>query len=775
MNFKDNMIIVTNDKKSLLEELNKTDKLFNIKIISLKELIDNFTYYYDEKALYFLVSKYNVKPSIAKEYLENLKYIDKDYQEEKLIFLKNIKEELEKEKLTIRNELFKEEIKDKDIVIYNIPYLKKYELKIIDEIKKITNVNIYNKDKKTYKHKIYKLNSIKEEVIFIANEICKLINKGIPINNIKLMNVKKEYYNEIKRVFKNYNIPVELNDNTSIYGTEIVKEFLEKYETSFEEACSFIIEKYKDNDIVNKIINICNKYYFINDSYKKDLIIEDIKNTNIDNVKYVKSVKEIKLSSIVSDEDYVFLLCFNEGIIPLIKKDEEYLTDKEKSILKIETTSELNKKEKEQEVEQINSIKNLYITYKTNYKKEKFYVSTLINDIDVEHEEYINEDISYSKINDEMLLTEYLDNYIKYGMKDNNLEMYFNTYKNMPYGTYDNKYKGIDKDKLIKYLKNELTLSYSALDNYHKCGFKYYLSNILKLNDYTKTYFQFIGSLFHYVLENYYKDNIDVEEYIDKYIKENEITLDSKEEFFLQKLKKELYFVIETINEQMKYSEFDNILTEEKIVIEKEYKDVKITFKGFIDKVLYKKYKEKTLVALIDYKTGEQKLDLSLMKYGLNMQLPIYLYLAENSKLENILFVGFYIQRIINKEIVFDKNKTYDMQHKELLKLQGYSNNSFPLIEKFDKSYKNSNVIKGLKITNKGVFDARSKVITNEEINDLINSVKENINNSCKNILDANFDINPKIIKNKNISCEYCDFKDICFVKEKDKITLDKD
>ena len=44
-----------------------------------------------------------------------------------------------------------------------------------------------------------------------------------------------------------------------------------------------------------------------------------------------------------------------------------------------------------------------------------------------------------------------------------------------------NKYTIINKEKLNNYLNNHLTLSYSSMDNYYHCAFKYYINNILRL------------------------------------------------------------------------------------------------------------------------------------------------------------------------------------------------------------------------------------------------------------------------------------------------------
>ena len=41
-------------------------------------------------------------------------------------------------------------------------------------------------------------------------------------------------------------------------------------------------------------------------------------------------------------------------------------------------------------------------------------------------------------------------------------------------------------------------------------------------------------------------------------------------------------------------------------------------------------------------------------------------------------------------------------------------------------------------------------------------------------ILDGDFAINPKIYDSKNLSCEFCRFKDICYHTQKDMVYLDK-
>lgn len=76
-----------------------------------------------------------------------------------------------------------------------------------------------------------------------------------------------------------------------------------------------------------------------------------------------------------------------------------------------------------------------------------------------------------------------------------------------------------------------------------------------------------------------------------------------------------------------------------------------------------------------------------------------------------------------------------------------------------------------MKLTAKGFYHY-AKVMSKDEMDNLIQKVEEKIHLAGENILNADFTINPKIIDGKNIGCEFCKYKDICFVKEEDKVYI---
>ena len=751
------LLVVPNDiKEDIILEVIEEKPLVNIKYSSLENLRRSF-FEYDEKAIYYLMKHYNLKYEVALIYLDNMLYLKKkSYDNEKLNNLLKLKVE-------VKNLIKTRKINFDNIVVYGYG-LSNFDLELLKG-KKITMV----KDKGSYIHNcVYEFKTINEEVEFVFDKIAELIKQGIGINKIKLMGVTNSYYSILKRMGYFYNIPISIPNDINLYQTTIGKYFIDNLsDTVIDE----IKEKFTNQDIINKVIDIYNKYieYDINDI--KDLIIYDLKHTKIKNKELKNSVKLISFDSKVSDDDYVFILGFNYGSIPVIYKDEDFFNDEEKKLLGLFTSQELNKLEKMKIIDKINSIKNLYITYKLQDNKEKYLISNLNEELNLKIIKDYKSSFNHSDLYNQIVLSSSLDKLIKYGVKDESL-VYLNNY-DLNYRKYDNKYNKIENEDLLKYLNDNLLLSYSSIDNYYKCSFRYYLNNILKVNKFEETYQTVLGSLFHYVLSKAFTDDFDFEKEYQTFLDNQKYQFNNKEIFFIEKLKNELKFIIDTIKKQYQNLNLNQALYEQKIFIDKST-SIKVTFMGIIDKILYKEEDNQTILCIIDYKTGNPILDIDNTKYGLEMQLPIYLYLSKELKFKNIKIAGFYLQKILNNEINKDNNHSYLELKENNLKLQGYTNDDLNVLERFDKTYENSQVIKSLKTTSNG-FSHYSKMINDEEIGKLIETVDEKINFARDNILNGSFDINPKRLDGENIGCLYCPFIDICYRQEKDIVDIGGD
>ena len=755
-----NKIIIIKDssKKSLLSKINQENKLINIKIITLSELKKKYLFDYTKETIYYVSNKHNVVQDVAKVFIENLYYINVNSSYEKVKKLVELKEDLLQNKLLIENKLFKNFLKNKEIILYNLKYEDKLYQNIFDELKENNNVISYDEESSISKKSLYCARNMEEEVTFVASYICKLINDGVDINNIKLANVKEEYHFTIAKVFKLFNIPVELKSKSSINGTNIVKVFKDNYKSNIKETLDIVKEHLvdeKDEQLYKQIINTVNEYAFTDDyTLVKDFIFNDLSNIKTKTNKLKNMVRIYDLENDLLTDDHIILINFNEGVIPTNHKNEDYLNDEIKESLNQSTSSEQNKKAAENLKDKIKYSKNLIVTYRNHDEKGEIFVSSAYSEELFQKENLVIE-YKYSNDYNKIKLVSLKDEFNKFGTVTSDLKLLNSKYTE-EYLSYNNKFKNIEVDKLREFINDKLTLSYTSLNTYNQCAFRYYLSYILKVNKFEDTFEMTIGNIFHKILSECFVEEYDFENKFNQYTEESKYQFTISDKFFLKKLKEDLILLIDTIKNQLNYTQLTKSMYEKEVYVTINDR-LGIRFKGVIDKVMYEEFNGETVVGIVDYKTGNPNLNLKNVKYGLDMQLPVYIYLIKNFKeLENVKVGGFYLQKVLNDKTTLEEKVSE-------LKLQGYTNKDETIMEKVDTTYNESKFIRNLKTTSNGFYQ-HAKLITDEEIDELAKTVENKIIEASDKVINGQFNINPKELATKNIGCTYCKFKDICYM-----------
>lgn len=760
---KDNSLIICPNqaKTKILKELSQTKKLVNIKFMTKEEYKKIYYFSYDDKSLAYLIKKYNYNIDVARVYINNLYVIDenKTYKSPKLNFLKDLKKELIKEGLLIYNNTYKEYLKNKNIIVENEYNLEKYE----EEMLGIKEEHV---PEKTITAPVMECNTLEEEVNQVCLEIINILKKGVDINKIYLTNVSTDYLYTIKSLFSFYHIPININFNYSIYSTKVVKDYLNTKELDLEN---------KDKKSINKkLINILSDLSFLDENSKeyKILLTDKLKNTFTSpiNLKNAITIKDLYKESF-NDDEYVFVLGFNQDELPKMEKDISYITDKEKDEVSLYKTDYLNKRNKNNLVYILSNIKNLYLSYKLTSPFKSYYKSSLITDLSLNIVKPKLDSYNSSNIYNELRLASYLDLYHLYGEKNKDLSKLYTHYQ-IPYKTYSNVFTGINNDEYLTNLPYPLKLSYTSLNAYSECKFKYYIRHVLKLEPYTDTFQTYIGSMYHYILSVYKKTNFNFEEEYQKYLEKRDLSL--KEKLLLIRIKKDLLKLIDILNKQDLITGYNDAYYEKKIDIDLK-KKVSVIFTGSIDKIMYYQNIEDTYFSIIDYKTGSIDTHIEPMKYGLHMQLPVYLYLIHYSKaIKSPIFTGIYYQNILFNYPTWSKD--IEKVKKDQYLLQGYSTDDISILSRFDSTYEKSEYIKSMSYNEEKGFGtyAAKKVLSNDTLYDLLAYTKNYISKETDNILSADFTINPKVYSNVNISCAFCPFKDICYMKEKDLVYLEK-
>ena len=756
----DTLIICPNEvKMAALKYMNENRVFKTVKFMSMEEYRRNYFFDYDENAVLSVCEKEKCKPTIARMYLDNLCYVeDRNYESEKLNELVRIRKYLQQENKLKFNPLFHQWLKRVTVVVYGYGRLDKFSSSIING----TVIEYPQDNDKEYD--VFEFDNLEDEVEYLFNSICELLSDGTDINSIYITNMTNEYETAFQRFEKYYGITIDYRKSDSIIGTPLVRQFMEWVDMYDHQQIFEMLEPYKEYPVYNQLVHILNKYIQFADLKEvRELIHEDLLNTKIAILPKRNVVRNIAMFSELTDKDHLFVLSFNDGF-PKMKTDTDYISDNIKNQVGLDDSETVNKLTRLNVLGYLSTVKNLHLSYCTNSSFAKHLKTNLTENISIKKPVPSYE---YSEEFNKVRMSYQLEEFLKYRTDSTMLSLLYGNYDLNGYQSYDNTFTGLSDDQKTG-LKSP-RLSYSSMNSYYECAFRYYLEKELEISRNESTFYINLGNLFHKVLSHCFRPGFDFDKDYDEISVNDKTAENEQESFFLAKLKDDLRSVIDIIREQNDRSWLKEGLYERKV----NWSDGNDTaFTGTIDKLIYYRGKQ-TLTAIIDYKTGKSvTFRPQLNEFGLSMQLPCYLFLLDNindSRLgdrNDIVYCGMYLQHIIPGRANYDKDKTENDQMKEALRLEGYSLNDKEIMGMVDESLAQtgrSENIKSLSITKAGDFSKCSKVLTADEMTDLIKLTREKIEEARKAIRAGSFEINPKVFGGKNLSCKFCQYSDVCY------------
>lgn len=764
----DNCIIITpnHKKENLIKLINEQLPFFHIKFISKSELIEGNSYSYDYETIYYVHKNYNYRLENAEELLNNLRNIKPI--NEKLSLLTSIYNDISTKGLITFNKYFKELFNNKKIYIYGY---SKIDIELINELNKL-NLKyefLYDNNNK-YNHDVYKFEYLEDEVNYVFNKILNLIKDGISLNNIYLYNYSSDYDFLIKKYSFYYNLPIEFNDIQKLYDSPIYKKFLNYInDLGVDKAYKKLKEeiKYDPFDVLGRIVNSITKISYLKLEKNEfiDLLNYIASKTSLKRIKYKESIKIINDKNVISNDDYVFMLGFNLGSFPSVKRDIDFLTDKEKEELNLNTLKIINQMNEDNIIDFCNKTKNLFISYKLKHNRSIYYQSLLVDKLNYKIIEDNIDNNRFSKRLAEIEVAKAKDLLRIYGIDDKIINTYSD--KDIHYMLFDHSFSGVNANLADK----DLFLSFTQINEYNECPFQYFVKRILKANIFEEKFNTSLGILYHKILEDSITKDVSKEDY-NEYIAEN--FKSAKDLFFLELLLPQVFDVVKKNKEFLNNSEYNIALPEKDIIISI---DDKTKLNGKIDKTLISEKLNSYII--VDYKTYGFSFESDKLKYGIDLQLPIYSLLTEK-EFPEMFNEGIFIQNVcLNKKQLFDNKEPY--------KLSGiicddvkYTTNLDTLLgneyDEEDKLITESRFIDGLSINSKSKEIKLSKKLSmnQKDYKDLSNIAKEQIEKTVKKIRESKFDISPikfkqdRNINNKNSLCDRCSCKSICFMNNKD-------
>ena len=202
-------------------------------------------------------------------------------------------------------------------------------------------------------------------------------------------------------------------------------------------------------------------------------------------------------------------------------------------------------------------------------------------------------------------------------------------------------------------------MSASRMDQVKSCHFAYFMQYGLRAKERKAAGFEApeIGTFIHYLLENVNREVMEqggyaavsadklkrlVEQYVERYAREEIDDFDAKSarfRYLFTRLRKTAYNIVENIAAEMRQSDFRPVAFElgfggkdgKLPAITITEGDTTLSVTGKVDRVDGWLHDGKLYLRVVDYKTGKKAFDLSDVRYGLGIQMLLYLFTLENA------------------------------------------------------------------------------------------------------------------------------------------------
>lgn len=731
------LYVVSKNEKHLLLEYKKSNPFLNFDIILDDELRSSFygvlnnsaiTYLKNLGFSYFNAEKIANTTLLLKDLDFEITYKTVDGLQNR-INIKDIYQEFENRNYISKNKYLDLYLKNREIVLSpmcdneEIKWLLKDYNYRVESIKEIVNSRV-----------IYKSKTLVDSCMLLYSLIANEYENNIDLKKIKIASSSDEFVNILKAYNRFYNFPI-------CFVKSIKKNKLKGYKKLFEllktKSLKDSLEELKDDELIKEFISI---YITMKDHCSEEEIIDYLKYYANGNVKLKDNgaIEFVDKYYIPKKDEVLFVPSFISSIYPSPVSDDSYPGDKEFGNAHILTSNQRNDLE-------LVSFKEMYhaqgrvifLSYEKHNKNEYIdstYKSQFTFD-EKEEVESIDKQIYTNERIKNLKLSLSADYERLYGIKN----PYANQIKEVDeYLSYSNAFKPFNG-----FVKNEKkNLSFSLMNTYLECPFKYYLQNELCLDKFEGNEVTRKGEIYHKFMQNMSSNIVEPISYYTSLLE------DKKEKYLLEK------GFPSVVKAQELHKEF---LTNSPFTLEKVEKDIVIdingiSFKGKIDCMLVDE--KKSLAIVIDYKTSNKSFEMDMLDEGESLQLPLYLLLIKKCE-KNYKPIGAYISNMLSNNFL----KNGDISE---FKLSGITNVNY-------LEYLNAlGYIQGVKKDKEGNYILGKKLGTDKDIDKLITIAESAVEKVYYAIENGEFTITP-LEKKKADACKYCTYKDICFKEDIDE------
>ena len=659
----------------------------------------------------------------------------------------------------------------------------------------------YEIDDENKKQEIERLNEIRKEITQPLIELKKNIEK-----EKNAVNITKQLY----LFLQSQNIEEKISKKVKWLEEKGLIDLANEYVESY----NIILE------VIDEIVLIYQEENISLDKYSKILKI-GLKNSELGKIPATQD--QVTFGDVDRTRshkvDIVFVIGLNDGIFPSVNRDEGFLNDSDREILKNDDIELANGTIENLYEENFNIYKvfttaesEIFLSYSSSDGEGKsLRPSVLINkirklfphleeksDVLIKQYEIINENITYEELLEKIYKLKNKEDieklwYQVYAWYKNSLKWNDRLNQDMLGLEYTNIPSKIKKESLDKLYGNTLNTSVSRLEQYRRCPFSYYLQYGLKLKPKEELKIKSFntGSFMHETIDEFFKyvneqkmnlaeiTEEEIQNIVSKII-DDDLNLSKnyifkatvKYKILVRRLKKIVSKALKYIIQTLIYSDFNIEGTEVEFDRNGEYKPIilelndgkKIEITGKIDRIDIAKEEDGNYLRIIDYKSSSKNIDLNEVYAGLQIQLLTYADTV--CKEDDFIPAGIFYFSLLEQMIKADK-KISDDEIEELIrknfKMKGLIVADVKIIKMNDNSLTTgtSKLVPAAISKSGEVIEKWTNGVKQEEFEILQKYIYKTIKQIGTEIFSGNIDLKP-YNKDGKTPCEYCEYKSIC-------------
>ncbi len=741
--------------------------LASFKLMTKEEFLEHAFFKISETSLVYLMQTKNLSYDMAQIYLENLYFLpDAPSMHPQIHQLQNIKNALDQAGLLTKDDIFGHFLKSKKVTVFG------YDGHDSELTAALNHVHadfafVTHPQRITEKSwQVFQFETVEDELQWALNQISLLLSQGVDIDEIFLKDPPAEYRFLLEKMSRFFGIPFNFPAHLTLASSQPGVAFLSDLQNGVSPEIALQNRVSENPDAIeSQLLETVQNHWplALPSNQCHDFFLHCFKNTLLKADVFDHAVTVIE-GNFIPPSGYVFVLGFNEGNCPKIHKNVDFLDDSIKRDFHRNDSTFYNRTEERDIIDLLESSCQVFVSYKKLSLSESYMKSPLVDRLSMTIQTDPLSEFDYGQVWSSIRLGEHLDRLRKYHVQHPHLES-LRQQLTIPYRTYGHRFSGVNAIDS----SHSTEFSYTSLNEFYECQFKYYLDRILGLDPFNENFYTRFGQLAHAVLEARYAEGFDFDTVFEKETLNKDFS--KKEKILLQRLKTELANVIAFNDEQEALMESKQVITEKKLAFTL---DEGIKVKGIIDKIVLTGPNHDYL-SLVDYKTGTVDFNPDLIPFGQSLQLPIYALLASRDpELSSKEVIGLYIQTIISKKLIRPSGKNAQKFYFDQFRLNGVFSDVWEKLGTFDKTYADSKYIKSLKVTSQGSLYASAlrKAISPEVLKRYLDETIQQIQKAAKAEKANDFRINPKSINNKELPCRYCGYRDVCFRDETDVVNI---